>query len=178
MPSLCGGHGPVARPRCLQVYNAYGETVEWYQSGGDTSAQSPPPWNTTLPNSHPNRPYLEMGLSGFKEGTVSPPGRAMRSIHGHVRVLQSFLLLSPAQRLARLGHRTAGLLTQKMLIKPTLSRTHVCWMNQYVQAVKETSRNPAAPAQQMEWSPGTSLTAWHLLTSLREGTRLLGQSLN
>lgn len=66
-----------------------------------------------------------------------------------------------------------------MLIKTTLSRTHVCWMNQYVQAVKEEpSRRSASLGRQMEQGPGTPPTAWHLLASLREGTRFLGQSLN
>lgn len=91
---------------------------------------------------------------------------------------------------AHRSRHTAGLLThfyrqilpsgrQKMLIKSTLSRTHVCWTNQYVQAVKEEmSRSPASPAQQMERGPGTPPTAWHLLASLQEGTRLLGRSRN
>lgn len=99
--SLCGGHEPVARSGDLQGYKVYGERVEGYPSdrdtsaGRDTSALSPPPCNTMLPNKHPNRPCLVVGLPDFKESTVSPRSRAVRSSHRRVHGLQSFLLASP-----------------------------------------------------------------------------------
>lgn len=76
--SLCGGHEPVVMSGVLQGYKVYGERAERYPPGRDTSARSPPPCNTMLPNRHPNKPCLVMGLSGFKESTVPPRSRAAR----------------------------------------------------------------------------------------------------
>lgn len=185
--SLCGGHEQVARPGLQGLRGECRGDI--HQVGTDlphhcqrVTQCSPAGTPTALPSAGAVRFQGKHRASSKQSGEEQP--RACTWL----AEFPSGIPGAEAGMAARCSRRTAGLLThfyrqllpsgrRKILIKSTLSRTHVCWMNQYVQAIKEeTSRSPASPAQQMERGPGTPLTAWHLPASLREGTRLLGQS--